>query len=129
MKKFVTGILVFISVLLATAIAVPYFFKDKIYEKVKTELNKQMNAKVDFDDIDLSILKNIKNFPNIAVGIDDLSIIGKAPFDNDTLLQIGNAKASLDLMSVINGEQYKIEQIELSDAIINAIQNKEGIAN
>jgi hypothetical protein len=37
-------------------------------------------------------LKNIRNFPNIALGIDDLTIIGIAPFEGDTLLTIGNTK-------------------------------------
>ena len=32
-------------------------------------------------------------------------------------------------MSVIKGEQYKIEAISLEDANLNAIVNKEGIAN
>lgn len=109
--------------------AIPFLFKDKIIAKAKKEISNQVNAKVDFNDIDLSLLKNIKNFPNIAIGIDDLRIIGIAPFDGDTLLTIGTTKASLDIMSVINGEQYKIEQVELQDATLNAIINKDGFAN
>ena len=129
MKKFLVGFLVFFVILIASAVAVPYFFKDKIIAKAKEEISKQLNAKVDFSDIDLSLLKNIRNFPNIALGIDDLTITGIAPFEGDTLLNIGSANASLDLMSVIKGEQYKIEAISLEDASLNAIVNKEGIAN
>ncbi len=129
MKKFLVGFLVFFVILIASAVAVPYFFKDKIIAKAKEEISKQLNAKVDFSDIDLSLLKNIRNFPNIALGIDDLTITGIAPFEGDTLLNIGSANASLDLMSVIKGEQYKIEAISLEDASLNAIINKEGIAN
>ncbi len=129
MKKVLIGFLIFLVVLIASAIAIPFVFKDKIIAKAKEEISKQVNAKVDFKDIDLSLLKNIKNFPNIALGIDDLTIIGIAPFEGDTLLNIGSTKASLDLMSVINGEQYKIEAVELSDATLNAIVNKDGIAN
>lgn len=129
MKKFLVGFLVFFVILIASAVAVPYFFKDKIIAKAKEEISKQLNAKVDFSYIDLSLLKNIRNFPNIALGIDDLTITGIAPFEGDTLLNIGSANASLDLMSVIKGEQYKIEAISLEDASLNAIVNKEGIAN
>ncbi len=129
MKKFLVGFLVFFVILIASAVAVPYFFKDKIIAKAKEEISKQLNAKVDFSDIDLSLLKNIRNFPNIALGIDDLTITGIAPFEGDTLLNIGSANASLDLMSVIKGEQYKIEAITLEDATLNAIVNKEGLAN
>ncbi|MFN8295502.1 MAG: AsmA-like C-terminal region-containing protein [Chitinophagales bacterium] len=129
MKKVLVGFLVFLTVLAASAVAVPFFFKDKIIEKAKEEISKQVNAKVDFKDIDLSLLKNIRNFPNIALGIEDLTITGIVPFEGDTLLHIRTAKASLDLMSVINGEQYKIEQVEIADAMLNAIVNKDGFAN
>jgi hypothetical protein len=129
MKKVLVGFFIFLFVLIASAFVIPFFFKDKIIAKAKEEISNQINAKVDFKDIDLSLLKNIRNFPNIALGIDDLTIIGIAPFEGDTLLTIGSTKASLDLMSVIKGEQYKIEAIDLSDAIVNAIVNKDGIAN
>ncbi|MCC6583068.1 MAG: AsmA family protein [Chitinophagales bacterium] len=129
MKKFLIGFLVFFVILIVSAVAVPYFFKDKIIAKAKEEISKQVNAKVDFSDIDLSLLKNIRNFPNIALGIEDLTITGIAPFEGDTLLNIGSTNASLDLMSVIKGEQYKIEAISLEDATLNAIVNKEGFAN
>ncbi len=129
MKKFLIGFLVFFVILIVSAVAVPYFFKDKIIAKAKEEISKQVNAKVDFSDIDLSLLKNIRNFPNIALGIEGLTITGIAPFEGDTLLNIGSTNASLDLMSVIKGEQYKIEAISLEDATLNAIVNKEGVAN
>jgi hypothetical protein len=129
MKKVLLGFLIFLFVLIASAFVIPFFFKDKIIAKAKEEISKQVNAKVDFKNIDLSLLKNIRNFPNIALGIDDLTIIGIAPFEGDTLLTIGSTKASLDLMSVIKGEQYKIEAVDLSDATLNAIVNKDGIAN
>ncbi|HMV14646.1 MAG TPA: AsmA-like C-terminal region-containing protein [Chitinophagales bacterium] len=129
MRKIALGLLCFVFFLMASAIIIPYFFKDKIIAKAKEEISNQVNAKVDFKDIDLSILKNIQNFPNIALGIDNLTIIGIPPFAGDTLLTIGKTNASLDLMSVINDEQYKIEAITLKNATINALVNKEGIAN
>lgn len=129
MKKIFLGFLIFFIVLIASAVAIPFFFKDKIIAKAKEEISKQVNAKVDFKDIDLSLLKNIRNFPNIALGIEDLTITGIATFEGDTLLNIGDTKASLDLMSVLKGSDYKVEQIELSDATLNAIVNKDGFAN
>jgi hypothetical protein len=67
--------------------SIPFFFKDKIIAKAKEANQKRIsNAKTDFKSIDLSLLKNIKNFPNIALGIDDVTIVGKNAFDGDTLL-------------------------------------------
>ncbi len=129
MKKFLLGSFIFVVVLLTTAVAVPYLFKDKIIAKAKEEIGNYIDAKTDFKHIDLSLLRNIRNFPNIALGIDHLVIIGNTPFDDDTLLNLGNAKVSLDLMSVLKGNEYKVEQIELSDVTLNAVVNKDGIQN
>lgn len=126
-KKILIGFLILFSVLIVSAIAIPFVFKDKIIAKAKEQLETYVDAKTDFKSIDLSLLKNIKNFPNIALGIDDLTLIGKNAFDGDTLLNIGNTSVSLDIMSVINGEQYKVEAIELSDLTFNAIVNKDGL--
>lgn len=129
MKKFLLGFLIFIVVLLASAVAVPYFFKDKIIAKAKEQIGNYINAKTDFESIDLSLLKNIRNFPNIALGIDNLVIIGNAPFEGDTLLNLGNARISLDLMSILKGNEYKVEQIELYNVALNTIVNKDGLEN
>lgn len=129
MKKFLRIFLIFFVVLIATAIAIPFFFKDKIIAKAKEQIETYIDAKTDFKSIDLSLIKNIKNFPNIALGIDDVTIVGKNAFDGDTLLNLGNATVSLDIMSVIKGEQYKVEAIELNDLTLNAIVNKDGLQN
>jgi uncharacterized protein involved in outer membrane biogenesis len=129
MKKAVYGILISLMVLIGTAVAIPLLFKEKIVALAKKEISKQVNAKIDFTSLDLSLLKNIRNFPNIALTADDLTITGIAPFEGDTLLTIGRTNVSLDLMSVLKGEQYKIEAVELNDATLNALINKEGTAN
>lgn len=129
MKKITYIILGLLLIILTSAVAVPFLFKDKIIALAKEEISTQLNAKVDFKDVDLSLLNNILNFPNIALSMDGLTIVGIAPFEGDTLLQVGNTKASLDLMSVIKGNQYKIKSVEITDATLNAIINKEGFAN
>jgi len=50
MKKFflISGIV--LVVLIAAISAVPFLFKDKIVAKVKSAINENVNAKVDFDD-------------------------------------------------------------------------------
>ena len=60
MKKIMklTGAVIAIIVLLM--ITVPYFFRDKIEELVKTEGNKMLNAEFDFGNLDISL---IRNFP------------------------------------------------------------------
>ncbi|MBK9330705.1 MAG: AsmA family protein [Sphingobacteriales bacterium] len=129
MKKFYYVFVGLIFLLITAAVALPFLFKDKIIAKAKEQIGNYIDAKTDFESIDLSLLKNIRNFPNIALGIDNLVIIGNAPFEGDTLLNLGNAKVSLDLMSILKGNEYKVEQIELSDVALNAIVNKDGLEN
>ena len=60
MKKFLRVFLIFFVVLIAAAIAIPFFFKDKIIAKAKEQIETYIDAKTDFKSIDLSLLKNIK---------------------------------------------------------------------
>src|SRR5688500_9272768 len=100
MKKFAKWTGIILVVLIVLLIALPFLFKDKIIARVKTEANKNINARVDFGDFDLSL---IRSFPNLSVGIDNLSIINKEPFQGDTLLFAKKTALTLDIMSVIRG--------------------------
>ncbi len=97
-------------VLILAAIAIPYFFKDKIIAKVKTELNKQLTAKVDFEDVDISLFRHL---PRLAVGLEDLQVIGTGEFAADTLLSVKQIDVALNLMSVIKGDKMDIYKIAL----------------
>lgn len=129
MKKVIIGLVIFLVLLVGVAFTIPVFFKGKIIAKVNQELDKRINARNTIKDIDLSLIKNIRNFPNIALDISDLLVIGSPPFDGDTLLSVGKLNISLDIMSVFKGDQYKIKAIELSDVTLNAIKNKDGYEN
>ena len=77
--------------LLAAGIVVlPWLLRDKIIERAKTELNKYLNAVVDFSDVNISL---IRNFPYASVRFEDFYISGKDEFVNDTLIfsKIGRA--------------------------------------
>ncbi len=117
------GILIFL--LLATAILVPVFFKDKILVIVKKELNDQLVATTEFKDLDISILHS---FPHLSVSILDLSISGKDSFKNDTLIAAKSIDISLDLMKAINGT-YEILNVGIHSPRIHAIVHRDGSAN
>jgi hypothetical protein len=127
MKKFLIITISVIVLLLGALIAAPFLFKDKIVALVKEQANENINAKVNFDnDIELSL---IKNFPNFTLGINNLSVIGINEFEGDTLIALKNFSATLDVMSVIKGDQIKVIRILLDEPIINALVNKDGKAN
>ncbi len=115
-----------LGVLLILLIATPFLFKGKILEQVKKEVNKSLNAKVDWKDVDLTLFRS---FPNFSLGLEDLSVVGVGNFAGDTLVGMKKIYVSIDLFSVISGDNYKIEGITLTKPNINLIVEKDGKAN
>ena len=116
---------VLIVLLLATAVIIPVFFKDKIMAVVKKQLNEQLNAKTDFKDVDISVLRS---FPRLSVSITELSVVGVETFKNDTLISAKSIDVALDLMKAINGK-YDILNIGVISPRIHAIVEADGKAN
>jgi len=127
MKRLLLILGLLILLLVGSAIAVPFLFKGKILDLAKETANKELNATVDFsNDISLSIFRD---FPNLSLGIKDLSVVGANEFEGDTLAYLGHFYAELDLMSVIGGDRIHIQKIDLEDARIQAVVLENGKAN
>lgn len=122
--KIIFFIIIFLFLLLLTA---PFLFKGKIIAIVKEQANNQINAHVAFsDDIDLSIFKS---FPNLTLGLKELSVSGINEFVGDTLFSAKKVLATLDIMTVIKGDQIKIRKIIFDQPRIHAIVLADGKTN
>lgn len=126
MKKALKIIGIILVLFLAALIILPFALKGKIVELVKTEANKNLNATVDFHDVGLSLLRN---FPNLSVNIEQLSVIGIAPFEGDTLAYMDDLRLTIDVMSVIRGNEVEIKAIHLERPVINVMVKADGTAN
>lgn len=127
MKKIVLIFSLILIILIGAVIAVPFLFKGKIVQAVKDQINEQLTAKVNFsEDIGLSL---IKNFPNLSLSIKDIEVIGTEVFEQDTLLRMDEFAATLDIMSVISGEEIRIKRVFLDRPQIHAIVLEDGKAN
>jgi uncharacterized protein involved in outer membrane biogenesis len=124
-KRILLSIGVLLLLLIATAVIIPVFFKDKIMAVVKKQMNEQLNATADFKDVDISVLRS---FPRLTVTISGLSIVGRDEFKSDTLIAAEGIDVALDLMKAINGS-YDILNIGVNSARIHAIVLEEGKAN
>jgi len=112
--------------LIGFAFAAPYLFKGKIIAIVKKEINNKIDAKADFKDVDISFLRS---FPKVSVAIENLQVIGNNEFSNDTLIAAKAINASLNIMSVIKGSDFKLYSISVDEPRIHAIVLKDGRAN
>lgn len=126
MKKLLKWLGVLLLLLIIFIFVAPFLFKDKIIAIAKEEANKQLNAKVDFGEFDLTLLSS---FPNFSLSIDNVSVANIGEFEGDTLFSVKNLSATVDLMSVIKGDQYKIRGILLDAPRIHAIVLANGKAN
>ena len=70
-------------VLLGIGIAIPFLFKDKILAVVKKEVNKGINAKIEFSDVSLSLFRH---FPKFSVRLENLKVTGIGNFEGIELL-------------------------------------------
>ena len=121
----ISGI-VLLSLILILAVA-PFLFKGKILAAMKKTTNEQLNSKVDFsNDIHLSFLRN---FPNVSLGIDQLSVVGVDSFAGDTLVYFPELRLKLDVMSVLKGEEISIKSVTLTQPKIYIETLPSGRAN
>lgn len=119
-KKTKKGLIITLSVIVGLFLILliaPFAFKGQIMNVAKKEVNKMLNAKVEFDDISLSF---IRNFPNASVRIDNLRIIGTDDFEKDTLLATKNISAVINLKSLFSDSGYEIKNISANDAKVYA---------
>jgi hypothetical protein len=126
MKKFIKVFLIIILVLLAILIVTPFLFKGKIMEIAKEQINKNVNARVEFGDLGLSF---IKNFPYASVSLKELSVAGIDKFEEDTLLKLNSLDIKVDIISVIKMENIKVKGIVIDRPEINARVLEDGSVN
>ena len=128
LKKILKGTGIFLLVTIIALAAAPFLFKDKIKEMIAKTLNENVNANIAFEDVDLSLFKS---FPQANVTIEKLSIITKAPFENDTLLYSGETNVTMSVKELFkgDGEAMNLESFSVVDGIVNIIFNKDGLGN
>jgi len=112
--------------LIITIVVLPFVFKGKLIEIAKAEVNKNVNAKVDWGEFDLSLFSS---FPDFRFSIQDVRVSGIGEFENDTLAKIPTLKLDLNLMSVISGDNYEINSVYLERPRILAKVLANGKAN
>ena len=123
MKKILVVFVVLLLLVVATLVILPFLLKDDIVNYIK---NDTVNGRIEFnEDINIGL---ISTFPDLNVGIRDLSIINNPPFEGDTLLNLGELSVTVDLMKVISGE-IEVKSIALDRPRVNVLVKEDGTAN
>lgn len=125
MKKILKYTGITILVIFVLLLIAPFLFKGKIMEAVKTAANDNLNAYVEFSDVDLSL---IRNFPNLRISIENFTVTNKAPFDSVQLASIGSLEAVVDIKSLF-GDEIQIKKIGLVEPKFDVRVMADGTAN
>lgn len=126
MKKVLKVLGILLVLLLAAIVLLPIIFKDNILQKVKDEANNNLNAKVDFGEFDLGL---ISTFPDFTFYIKSVTVDGVGEFEGTRLADIGELNLSVDLMSVLSGDEINIKRIQLLQPKLHVIVKENGLAN
>lgn len=126
MKKALKVILIVVVIFLALLIVLPFAFKGKIVSAVKEAANENLNAKLEFSDLNLSFLRS---FPHLSVKLKNLSIEGVEPFQSDTLVAVPDFAISINLMSVLRGDKYEVRTVSIDNARVFLKVLADGRAN
>jgi hypothetical protein len=129
MKKVlkIVGISLLIIVLLL--VASPFLFQNKIKGMVKTFINENVNAKVDFTDVSLSFLSS---FPKANLTIDNLTITNFAPFEDEQLVNSKSIELDFSITELFKDATegpIKVDAFYINEALISLKTNTQGIAN
>jgi len=117
------GILVLF--IIVAAVAAPVIFKDKLAQILKEQINKNINAQVDFSDVDISILST---FPKAELSLENLSIINFKPFKGDTLFYVKEIALKMPLSGLTKTAEDAIEinSFTIENALVNIISDANG---
>ncbi|MFY0605550.1 MAG: AsmA family protein [Cyclobacteriaceae bacterium] len=128
MKKVFIVLASLLGLILLAAVLLPIIFKDDIKAAIDKELDNALNAEIYYSAEDLS-LSLFKSFPDFSVTVGNFGIVGLGDFAQDTLLSVSEFNLTLDIMSVIDGEQIKIIDVSLVRPDIKVLVLENGSAN
>lgn len=111
--------------LLILMFLLPYLFPQTITNKIKQWAGSSINGKLNFSGTSLSFFKK---FPALTLTLNDFSLNGSAPFQNDTLVAAKEISLAIDLSSVFKSK-ININRVYLSKATINIQVDSAGHAN
>lgn len=126
MKKILKILGLVVGLFLLLLVLLPVFFKGKIFDMIIEEGNKNLTARLDIDDLSLSL---IRNFPDFSLTIQGLTVDGRDEFEGILLADVNEIKAVLDVMSVISGDEIKLKKFGVNGADVHLVITPDGKPN
>ena len=115
-----------VAVVLVVAIVTPLLLRGKIGDIVKREANAMLAARLDFEKLDISLLRN---FPNASLNLKGLTLVGTDRFEGDTIVAARRITIVVNLMSLVGDEGFEVRKIILASPALHAHKLADGAVN
>ncbi len=118
MKRALKIIGFILLVLVILLIAAPFVFESQLKDMVRKTINDNVNATVEFSDLDLSLFRS---FPQATLVLSDVSVINHAPFQGDTLAMGEEVLLEMSIKELFKGsdEPKRVDELRLNNAYVN----------
>ena len=118
MKKALKIVGISILIIFFLLLAIPFAFQSQIKDMVKRFINENLNAQVEFSDVNLSL---IRSFPQAHVKVEDLVITNFKPFEGETLVTAKNIAFTMsvnELFKTSSEEPIVVNSINIDEALV-----------
>ena len=127
MKKIFKVLGLFLIVILLMLILIPLLYQKEIKQKIEKAASEQINGKVTFGDVSVSLLKK---FPRASVSIQDFQLISYATNDSSELFETDQLDLAFDFWNLFTLDKgIEIKSLQLNNPKINIYVDPSGKAN
>lgn len=120
----ITGVT--LGILLLVALVAPMALRGKISDIVKREANGMLAAKLDFERLNISLLRH---FPHASVELKGLTLVGAGRFEGDTIASASRISVVVDLMSLFGDSGFEVTKVILASPSLHAHKLEDGAVN
>ena len=115
-----------VAAILVLMLLLPFVFKDKVMTIVKNEANEMLNARLDFESLDISLFTH---FPSASIELNGFTLSGIGDFENDTLVSAKSIDVAVNVMSLFGDEGFDVNYIVLDKPSVKAVKLADGRVN
>ncbi|MGL4519683.1 MAG: AsmA-like C-terminal region-containing protein [Phocaeicola sp.] len=115
-----------LAILLLAVVTIPLLLVSRLEPIVLREANKQLDATLTFEKLDVSLLAH---FPQASLSLQNLSVTGQAPFEGDTLVSAKEITLVVNLLSLSGNSGFEVSKVLLQSPKLSALAQKDGRVN
>jgi AsmA protein len=104
----------------------PIIFAERLKEEIKKTANAKLNGELNYSDANVSFFNH---FPSLTLTLTDFNLKGSTPFQKEKLITAKEVSFGINLSSLVFSKSINIDEIYLSNSVINIKVDKKGNAN